>query len=139
GVSLEGTIEDLETFLDLLFATGLAVMDSRDATSEYNESLANIDTTVDELTEKYGGMGEALNENKSDFDLTTEAGREANSAFQDLARDGMSKVEAKAREGLGQDELQGDLRQTYDDLIAAANGMGITGTAAEDLAREVMG
>lgn len=139
GVGLEGVIEDMQTFLELLFATGLATMSARDAQSAYHESVSEVGTTVDELIEKHGGLGTALNEAKTDFDLTTEAGRTANGAFQEVAKSGMDVVTSMSEAGASQDELQGKLSTTYDDLISAAGQFGITGQAAEDLAREVLG
>ena len=71
GVGLEGVIEDMEKFLELLFATGLATMSARDAQAAYHESVSEVGDTVDELIEKHGGLGVALNDAKTDFDLTT--------------------------------------------------------------------
>jgi hypothetical protein len=48
-------------------------------------------------------------------------------------------VEANAKNGESQETLQGNLTATYDALIAGAGQFGITGKAAEDLARDVMG
>lgn len=139
GVALDGVIADLQTFLDLLFETGLATMSARDAQAAYHESVDEVGETVDSLIEKHGGLGTALNDAKTDFDLTTEAGREANSAFQDVARSGMDVATSMAEASASQEDIQGHLRTTYDDLIAAAGQFGITGDAAEELAREVMG
>lgn len=139
GVGLEGVIADMQTFLDLLFATGLATMSARDAQSAYNEATSAVGDTVKDLIEKHGGLGSALNKTKSDFDLTTEAGRTANGAFQDVARSGMDLTKAMADNGASQEELQGALSGTYNDLIAAAGQFGITGDAADQLARDVLG
>lgn len=138
-VSLDGVIEDMKTFLDLLFQTGLATMTARDAEAAYQESLAGIGEALDAVSGKAGGLSAALNESKTDFDLTTEAGREANSAFQELAQGGMDRVRAQAEAGVGLPGLQEDLSQTYDDLVAAAGQFGITGDAADALARSVLG
>ena len=139
GVGLEGVIADMQTFLELLFEAGLMTMSARDAQAAYHESVDEVGDTVDELIEKHGGLGAALNDAKTDFDLTTEAGRTANGAFQDIARSGMDVVSSMAEAGASQDELQGKLNTTYDDLIAAAGQFGITGDAADALAREVLG
>lgn len=139
GLTLDGVIVGMEQFLDLLFATGLATMSSRDAQASYQEALRGIDETVDELIEKNGSLSGVLNQNKTDFDLTTVAGATANSAFQDLARGGMDQVKAMANEGLGQDKLQEKLSGTYTDLVNAADAFGITGKAGEDLARKILG
>ena len=139
GVGLEGVIEDMEKFLELLFATGLATMDARTAQAEYHESIREVGDAVKEINEDLGGMGEALLDSGEDFDLTTEAGARANAAFQDVAQSGMDVVTSMSEAGASQDDLQGKLEGTYNDLIAAAGEFGITGKAAEDLAREVLG
>ncbi|MGP5375288.1 phage tail tape measure protein [Brachybacterium alimentarium] len=139
GVTLEGVVEDMQTFLDLLFETGLATMSARDAAAAHEEAIAGVGDTVKEINENLGGLSSALNDSKSDFDLTTEAGRAANGAFQDVAKSGMDSAKAMAENGASQEELQKSLSGTYDDLIAAAGQFNITGDAADDLAREVLG
>lgn len=139
GVSIDAVVEDIDKFLEQLFALGLATMSSRDANAAYNESLRNITPTMEEIYAAGGEMGAILNANATDFDLTTEAGAKANAAFQDIAQNGMTEVETKAKEGLGQDALQEKLNQTYWDLVASAEQMGIVGGAAGDLARDVLG
>lgn len=139
GVALGGVVADMEKFLELLFATGMATMSAREANGAYHEAIRGFGTTLEEVTNSGGKMGAMLNANKTDFDTTTEAGDKANSAFQNIARKGMSEVEAMSKEGLGQDQLQGKLNQTYTDLVKAAEGAGITGQAAVDLARKVLG
>ena len=139
GVALDGVIEDLETFLDLLFATGLATMSARDAQAAYHETVSGVEDAVEQINNDLGGMSAALNDNKTDFDLTTEAGRTANSAFQEIAQSGMDLTKAMADNGATQDELQGALSSTYDDLLEAARGFGLSEEAAEDLTREILG
>lgn len=138
GVAEEVTVS-LEDVVAALFNLGIISMDSRDTTVGYSEALREMEATT--LAAKDGsiGLGAVLNGTATDFDLTTEAGGRANAAFQNIAAAGMADVEAKAREGMGQPELQQNLQKTYDDLILAANGMGIEGAAAEALARKVMG
>ncbi|WP_413454608.1 phage tail tape measure protein [Glutamicibacter sp. FR1] len=139
GVSADGVIADMSTYLDLLFATGLATMSSREAQAAYEEQLDSVDAAVKELSESGGKMGATLNKNKSDFDLSTEAGRLANDEFQALARGGMDEVRAMSEEGVGQDQLQKKLSATYSDLVSAGEAFGMTAGDAENLAREVLG
>lgn len=139
GVSTEGVITDLETYLDLLFQTGILTMNSRDAQAAYEEQLDAVDDAVKEIIDSGGKMGATLNKNKTDFDLSTEAGRLANGQFQDLARSGMEEVRAMAEEGLGQDKLQKKLEGTYDDLIETAKAFGMDADQAEKLARKILG
>lgn len=139
GVGLSNVVEDMEKFLDLLFATGMLTMSARDANVAYHEALRGIDSALKTVNESAGGMGAMLNKNRTDFDLSTEAGALANNALQTLARGGMAEVEALSKSGAGQDELQAKLTGTHKDLITAANNFGITGKAAEDLARKILG
>ncbi|MGP5322604.1 phage tail tape measure protein [Brachybacterium paraconglomeratum] len=139
GVSLEGTIEKMSEFLEMLFATGLATMSTRDATAAYHEAVAGVDPVIDQLIEDHGTLSSALNDAATDFDLTTAAGRDANGAFQEIAKSGIEVAESMAEADASQDEIQRSLRGTYDDLVTAAGQFGITGDAAEDLAREVLG
>ncbi|MGL3805842.1 phage tail tape measure protein [Paeniglutamicibacter sp. R2-26] len=145
GVTTSGLVEDMEKFLELLFATGVLEMDARDAAFAYQESLRGVKDVIDQVNKANSdadpdnNLGRMLNKNKTDFELTTQAGSMANAAFQNIARGGMSEVEALAKQGLGQDVLQDKLSRTYDDLILNANQFGIMGTAADDLARKVLG
>lgn len=129
----------LEDIVEALFALGLISMNSRDSTAAFQQSLRDMNQATIDAGNGALGLGAVLNGTATDFDLTTEAGAAANEAFQNIAAAGMTDVEAKAREGLGQPELQTNLRTTYDSLIHAANGMGIEGAAAEALARDVLG
>lgn len=142
-VDLNGEIKDtneaLSEFLDLLFATGLATMSARDAQAAYHETVSDVEDAVEQINSDLGGMSAALNDNKTDFDLTTEAGRTANDAFQEIAQSGMDLTKAMADNNASQDELQGALSSTYDDLLEAARGFGLSEEAAEALTREILG
>lgn len=139
GTEAEGTAMSLEDIVEALFLLGEITMSSRDSTAAFHESLRAMNEVTAAATAGTLGLGAVLNETATDFDLTTEAGAKANAAFQEVARAGMADVEAKAREGMGQPELQANLQGTYDSLIIAAQGMGIEGAAADTLARKVMG
>ncbi|MDQ5862503.1 MAG: hypothetical protein M3536_09605, partial [Actinomycetota bacterium] len=139
GVGLEAVIEDMDKFLEQLFASGMITMSARDANAAYHDALRDIPDTLKTIAESNGAMGRTLNDAATDFDLTTEAGSLANAAFQDVSRKGMAEVKAAAEEGMGQDGLQAKLSRTYEDLVIAADGMGITGQAGRDLALDVLG
>lgn len=139
AVTVGGLVTDMDKFLEQLFAAGLITMSARDANAAYNEALRGIPETMKDIAKSGGKMGKTLLDSKLDFDTSTEAGAKANAAFQDVARKGMAEVEAKAKEGMGQDELQTKLNDTYTDLVKSADQMGIHGQAAEDLARKVLG
>ncbi len=139
GVELSGVITDMDKFLEQLFAAGMITMSARDASAAYNEALRGVPKTLEEIAKSNGKMGRTLNDNATDFDLTTEAGAKANAALQDIAQKGMADVTASAKEGMGQDELQKKLHTSYEDIVGNANAMGIHGKAAEDLARKILG
>lgn len=139
GAEAEVTAMSLEDVVEALFLLGEINMSSRESTAAFHDALRSMNDATVAAIDGTLGLGAVLNEAATDFDLTTEAGAAANAAFQDVARSGMADVEAKAREGLGQPELQANLRMTYDSLVNSANGMGITGGAADDLARRVLG
>ncbi len=137
GVSASGAVESMSDFLDLLFQTGMITMNSRDAAAAYEEQLDSVQEAAEEIAE--GKLGKALNKAKDDFDLSTEAGRLANQEFQALAKGGMDEVRAMSEEGLGQDQLQEKLSTTYKDLVKSGEAFGLSKSAAQDLAREVLG
>lgn len=137
GVAADGAVDSMEDFLEVLFNAGLLTMNSRDAASAYEEQLDSVAESAKEIAK--GKMGAALTKTKDDFNLATEAGRKANAEFQGLARAGMAEVEAMAKEGLGQDEIQKKLEQTYRDSVKAGEGFGLPKAAAEALTRTVMG
>lgn len=160
GVDASGAAVDLEKFTAALFASGLRTMSAREATAAHQAAIDGTKGAVQEATKAIEdqliaeGMGEeaakalaaeqyklggALNKSKTDFDLTTEAGRILNTQFQTVASTGMAEIEAKAKAGAGQPELQKNLKSTYDSLITAGKGMGLTGGDADTLARKVMG
>jgi TP901 family phage tail tape measure protein len=160
GLKADGAVSSLEKFTEALFAAGLSTMGAREAEAAHEAAIDGVKGAVDEATaslakqyeaqgmgadaakaqaEAQMGLGAALNKSKTDFDLTTEAGRILNAQFQDVASTGMAEIEAKAKAGAGQPELQANLHSTYDSLMTALAGMGITGGGADTLARKVLG
>ncbi|MHA7261910.1 phage tail tape measure protein [Arthrobacter sp. TMN-37] len=139
GVSADGAVVSFDAFLQALFDAGLAAQSARSATASYEEAIDSAKAMADELAAGTIALGDVLNANASDFNLSTEVGRAANAAFQAVASQGMAMIEAKALDGMGQPELQAQLRGTYNSLITALGGMNITGAAADALARDVLG
>ena len=137
GVAADGAVDSMEDFLEVLFNAGLLTMNSRDAASAYEEQLDSVAESAKEIAK--GKMGAALTKTKDDFNLATEAGRKANAEFQGVARAGMAEVKAMSEEGLGQDQLQQKLNQTYNDLVKSGEAFGLSKQAATELAREVLG
>jgi len=160
GVNADGTIASLEKFTTALFNAGLIQLDARSATAAHEAALdatrGAVEEATDALAKQYElegmsteaaraqaeaqmGVGAALKKNKSDFDLSNAAGRALNESFQNVASTGMAAIEAKAKAGMGQKELQSNLVTTFNNLKQTAIDMGISATAADGLARKVMG
>ncbi|WP_171585354.1 phage tail tape measure protein [Arthrobacter sp. 260] len=139
GLSADGTIASLNTFIGVLQESGLLTLSARDASRNFEAAIDSIQPAIDALIEKHGGLGEVLNDTASGFRDDTEAGREAGSAFDAVASSGANMAQAMADAGGTQEELQAQLGTTYGSLINAAGQFGITGEAADLLARDVMG
>lgn len=139
GLAADGAVESLSEYLEMLFATGLANQTAMQASASYEEALDSVSDSVKTINEDLGGMGKVFDKTTGLFNTSSEAGREAQSAFLDVADSGMNLAEAMAAAGESQDDVQDSLQGTYDDLIATAGEFGITGEAAENLARHVLG
>jgi len=124
GVDASGAATDLVKFTDALLAAGLINLSARDAARNYQSAIDS--------------MTDSIKENGTSMDITTEKGRANQAAFDAIAGAGMDVVKANAANGASQEELQGNLGQTYQDLLTAAGGLGITGQKAQDLARDVL-
>ncbi|WIV42590.1 phage tail tape measure protein [Glutamicibacter nicotianae] len=125
GVSAEGVVEDMEAFLDILFAAGVITRDERAAMRDYEAAIDEISASIEQ--------------NGKTLDVSTEKGRANQAAFDGLAASGQAYVEALAAGGATEEELQAAMSSTYESLITAAGQFGITGEAADKMAREVMG
>ncbi|GAA1276944.1 phage tail tape measure protein [Arthrobacter pascens] len=159
GVSAQGAATDLEKFTAALFAAGLSNLSAREAEAAHEAAIDATAGAIEEATaaiakqyeaQGYGaeaakamakeqmGLGAALNKSKTDFDRTTDAGRILNAQFQSVAQTGMAEIEAKAKAGAGMPELQQNLVDTFNAMKKTGEGMGLTGAAADALARDVM-
>ena len=132
GLSAEGAVTDIDAFAKSLFAAGLLSLSASDASIAYQDAIDKV--------------GESVKTNGKTLDINTEKGRANQSAFNGLAQAAMATVEAHAKETLAskgsaaaQGELQAGLKTSYEDLKTAAGQFGITGDAADDMARKALG
>ncbi|GGJ20374.1 phage tail tape measure protein [Paenarthrobacter histidinolovorans] len=132
GLSASGAITNIEAFTASLFAAGILSLSASDAAIGYQDA-------IDKLTDSVATNGTTL-------DINTAAGRANQSAFNDVAKAAMTSATATAEETLktqgsaaAQAQLQAGLRTSYDDLITAAGQFGITGDAADTMARKALG
>lgn len=132
GLAADGSIVDIDKFGQSLFNAGLLSLSASGASIAYQDA-------IDKMTESVKTNGTTL-------DINTEKGRANQTAFNGIASAAITSAEAHAKETLStqgsaaaQAELQGALGQSYNDLVTAAGQLGITGDAADTLARKALG
>lgn len=125
GIAADGTVLSLGKLLDAMFASGLAQLSVNEAGIKWQESLEGLDASI----AKYGLT----------LDITTEGGKANQRALDGMAQAGINNAKAMATNGASQADLQGNLKGSYDALIAAEGKFHITGKAADDMARNVLG
>lgn len=132
GLAADGSVTDIEKWTQSLFNAGLLSLSASDATVAYQSA-------IDAMTDSVTANGKTL-------DVNTEQGRNNQTAFNNLAKAAMATAEATAAETLAsqgsaaaQQQLQASLQASYDDLVAAAGQFGITGDAADAMARKALG
>jgi TP901 family phage tail tape measure protein len=132
GLAADGSVSDIAAWTQTLFNAGLLSLSASDASIQYQAA-------IDAVTE-------SIKTNGTTLDINTEQGRANQSAFNGLATSAFAAMTATAAETLAtqgssaaQAELQKNLGQSYQDLITAAGQFGITGDAADTLARKALG
>ncbi len=124
GVAADGTVSDLVKFTDALVNAGLLQLSARDAARGFEEAI--------------DAMSESLATNGTTLDTTTEKGRANEAALDAIAGAGIRSAQAMAANGSSQEELQGNLKGTYDGLVAAARQFTSTDEEAIALARDIL-
>jgi TP901 family phage tail tape measure protein len=125
GLMADGTVIAMDKYVQALFRAGDAQLGQRDAARDYVAAFQAVD--------------KAIAENGATLDINTAAGRNNEAAIDAVASAGMRQIGAMAANGASQKDLQGKLNDTYNDLIGVAGKFGITGDAADTLARQVLG
>jgi len=138
GLKADGSVANLDKFTQALVNAGLLTLSSRDATAKFEEGLDALDGKIKDVMATQAAHGGVLNENRTDLDLTTEAGRAANVVLTDMANRGISAAEAMAKNGESQEAVQGQLVKTYDAAVKTFEGFGLSEQAANDLTREIL-
>ncbi|MBT2537194.1 phage tail tape measure protein [Arthrobacter sp. ISL-69] len=139
GVSAEGLATDLEKVLDGMLASGLATLTTRDATTKFNQATEEARTAMAGLVKSNVDVSQALNATGTDFNLSSEAGQTLNGKFQDIMRSGINLAKSVTGTGVdAQKQVQSAMQGTYDSMIKAADGMGISGQKGIDLTRELL-
>lgn len=124
GLAADGTVVDLVKFTDALLNAGLIQLSARDAARGFEEAI--------------DAVSESIKTNGTTLDTNTEQGRKNEAVLDGIASAGYRVIEANAKNGASQESLQKNLKDTYDELIAGAGQFGITGGAADALARDIL-
>lgn len=139
GISAAGSITGLSAFTEFLFASGLAVMSSRDAAFQWSDTLRDLDGDIKEVLKTQGKLGPALNKTKDDFNKTTDSGAAANKVFTDKLREGMQVASTFASDASkSQADVQKQMESTYKAGVKTAEGFGLSKKAAVALTRETL-
>lgn len=132
GLAADGSITKLDKWMGVLFQAGLLSLSASDASIAYQ---ASIDALTDSVIK-----------NGTTLDINTEQGRSNQSAYNGIAKAAMASMEATAAETLAtqgstaaQQQLQTNLKTSYNDLVAAAGQFGIVGDEADTMARKALG
>lgn len=132
GLSAQGLVTNLDKYAAALVRAGLSSLSTSDAARNYLASIDAVDA--------------AIKTNGTSLDTHTEKGRANEAALLGIASAGLAEVQvmAKATDAYGNqihtsDTLHGKMMTTYNDLIANAEKFGITGQAADSLARKALG
>lgn len=131
GISAAGAVTELSKYVDLLVRAGLSTLSARDA------QRGVIDAQV--------AFNESLAANGATLDINTKAGRDNEAALDSVASARISLMQSLASEtdAYGnnihtQEELQGVLKDSYNQLYDNAFAMTGNADAANDLAREAL-
>lgn len=132
GLAASGTVVELDKYAAALVRAGLSNLSTADAARNYNAAL-------DAVTASIATNGTSL-------DTHTEKGRANEAALLGIASAGLAEVQAlgAATDAYGRqintsDTLHSKMMTTYNDLVVAAGQFGITGNAADALARKALG
>ena len=138
GLMADGSVANLDKFTAALVNAGLLTLSSRDATAKFEEGLDALDGKIRDIMATEQAHGGVLNQNRTDLDLTSEAGRAANDVLNDMTQRGISAAEAMAKNGESQEAVQGQLVKTYDAAVKTFEGFGLSEEAANALTREIL-
>ncbi|QPR39598.1 phage tail tape measure protein [Brevibacterium casei] len=115
----------LKSMLDSLLALGIIQQSEM-------EAMASYEAAIDEVSK-------AVSENGRTLDITTEAGRANQDVLFGIADAGRDAANSMAENGASQEQVQGQLQRTYDDLVSTAGKFGLNAKEAENMARKVLG
>jgi TP901 family phage tail tape measure protein len=142
AVALSDAIDDDKDALDRLNGVNIdaiqAQINYQSALQDSRDALAEVKDAWDEGGDAAKEMGRAVNDTKTDFDLSTEAGRKLKGALIDQAQAAKDNANATYDQTTEHDKWIASLQQGRTDLINEAKEMGLTQDAAEALADQIL-
>lgn len=111
-----------------------------DLISKYNEmagGVIGLSEAQIRNQEALAAANEAATNNAHTLDLTTEAGRNNQSALNDVVTSTYSVIDAMRSQGATSQEVEGFVQSQHDAFIQLATTMGMDATAAEAMARKL--
>lgn len=150
--STEETAEALSKFIELLFAAGVntrSLIETELAFEAAQDDFTqSIEDQISALQGKFEAQGHSTESAKlmaqAEFDAMdkldkgTEAGRRNMEGLLKIADAGVAYTEKLIGQGKAEEEVQAAMQGTYDGLITAMGQLGITGDAADTLARKLL-
>ena len=124
SMSAEDLSDALDAAIQGLQDMGVMERNARSAARDYQEAI--------------DGITESVKTNGQTLDTNTEKGRANEAALDGLANAGLASAAAMAENGASHEQLQSQLTGTYNQLVTAAQAMGLTKGEAELLARTIL-
>lgn len=106
-------------------------LNARQANRQLIESFEDFDKAI-------AANGAALNQNATDFDLTTQAGRDNQAALDGIAEAASASAAAIVAGGGGYEEYRASIESSRGTILQRIQDLGITGQAAIDLADQIL-
>jgi hypothetical protein len=125
GIAADGTVTDLNKLITAMQASGLLAISATQAAVGWYGALDALDKSIQT--------------NGRSLDITTAAGRANETALLGVASAADTLIAADAKNGDSQAQLQNTMDGTYNALIRSEGQFGITGAAADTMARKLMG
>lgn len=143
----------LDDFIEKLFAAGIMQRDLTGAELEFeaaqDDFTAGIEASIAALQGKFEAQGHSTEAAKlmaqaewdatDKLDKSTEAGRKNWDGLIRIADAGTEYTKKLIEQSASEEDVQAAMQGTYDKLIAAVGQLGVTGDAADTLARKIAG
>jgi phage-related minor tail protein len=131
--SANNYVESIEELISAQREAATGVIDFNDAQIAAQKAI----TEASDAAKEFAGKG--LNEAKTGFDLTTEAGQELSSKLLDVADSTLKTAEAMDQQGKSQQEIQTYIEGSRTKFLELADQMGLSADAAGVLADQLFG